>query len=68
MKHVYRTSLSIAYEAIGFFNLPNHTRRTKALGFTQPLIEMSTKNIPGGKARPARKADNFPDVFSRLSS
>jgi hypothetical protein len=30
-----------------------------ALGLTQPLTEMSTKNLPGGKERPARKADNL---------
>jgi hypothetical protein len=30
-----------------------------ALGSTQPLKEMSTRNLPGGKGRPARKADNF---------
>jgi hypothetical protein len=31
-----------------------------ALGSTQPLTEMSTRNIPGGKGRPApRKADNL---------
>jgi hypothetical protein len=29
-----------------------------ALGSTQPLTEMSTRNIPGGKGRPAHKADN----------
>jgi hypothetical protein len=29
------------------------------LGSTQPLTEMSTRNIPGGKERPARKADNL---------
>jgi hypothetical protein len=29
-----------------------------ALGSTQPLTEMSTRNIPGGKVRPAREADN----------
>jgi hypothetical protein len=28
-----------------------------ALGSTQPLTEMSTRNLPGGKGRPARKAD-----------
>jgi hypothetical protein len=28
-----------------------------ALGLTQPLTEMSTRNLPGGKGRPARKAD-----------
>jgi hypothetical protein len=34
-----------------------------ALGSTQPLTEMSTRNFPGGggggKGRPARKADNL---------
>jgi hypothetical protein len=30
-----------------------------ALGSTQPLTEMSTTKIPGGKARPARKADSL---------
>jgi hypothetical protein len=30
------------------------------LGSTQPLTEMSTRNLPGGdKGRPARKADNL---------
>jgi hypothetical protein len=29
------------------------------LGSTQPLTEMSTRNLLGGKGRPARKADNF---------
>jgi hypothetical protein len=28
-----------------------------ALGFTQLLTEVSTRNIPGGKAQPAHKAD-----------
>jgi hypothetical protein len=30
-----------------------------ALGSTQPLTEMSTRNIPGGEGRPARKAENL---------
>jgi hypothetical protein len=30
-----------------------------ALGSTQPPIEMSTRNVPGGKGRPACKADNL---------
>jgi hypothetical protein len=29
-----------------------------ALGSTQPLTEM-TRNLPGGKERPAREADNL---------
>jgi hypothetical protein len=32
-----------------------------ALSSTQPLTEISTRNLPGGggKGRPARKADNL---------
>jgi hypothetical protein len=30
-----------------------------ALGSIQPLTEMSTRKIPGGEARLARKADNL---------
>jgi hypothetical protein len=30
-----------------------------ALGSTQPLTEMSTRNLSEGKGRPARKADNL---------
>jgi hypothetical protein len=32
------------------------------LGSTQPLTEMSTRNLPEGKGRPARKADNLTAV------
>jgi hypothetical protein len=28
-------------------------------GATQPITEMSTRNLPGGKGRPVRKADNL---------
>jgi hypothetical protein len=31
-----------------FFNWPNPSSRTMALGSTQPLPEMSTRNLPGG--------------------
>jgi hypothetical protein len=50
---------SIPDEAIGFFNLPNPSSRTVALGSTQPLTEMSTKKLPGGEGQPARKADRL---------
>jgi hypothetical protein len=53
---------SIPDEVIGFFfffDLPNPSSRTMALGSTQPLTEMSTKNLLGGKGRLARKADNL---------
>jgi hypothetical protein len=29
-------------------NLPNPSSHTMALGLTQPLTEMSTRNLPGG--------------------
>jgi hypothetical protein len=33
-----------------------------ALGSTQPPTEMSTRNLPGGKGRPACEADNLTAV------
>jgi hypothetical protein len=30
-----------------------------SLGSTEPLTEKSTRNLPGVKGRPARKADNL---------
>jgi hypothetical protein len=48
---------SIPDEVVAFFNLPNPSSRTMGLGSTQHLTEMSTRNRPGGKGRPARKDD-----------
>jgi hypothetical protein len=44
-----------------------------ALRWTQPLTEMSTSNLLGGKGRPTLKADNFtviyePTVWKTLES
>jgi hypothetical protein len=33
---------------VDFFNLPAPSSCTMALGPTQPLTEMSTRNLPGG--------------------
>jgi hypothetical protein len=45
---------------VDFFpNLPHPSSLTMALGSTQPLTEMSTRNLPEGKKRLARKADNL---------
>jgi hypothetical protein len=46
-------------DQVNFLNLPNPSSRTMALGLSQPLTEMSTRNLPGGKKRPARRADNL---------
>jgi hypothetical protein len=47
---------SIPDEVIGFFYRPNPSNHTMVLGSTQPLTEMSTRNLPAGKRRPAHKA------------
>jgi hypothetical protein len=46
-------------DEVDLFSLPNPSSRTMALGSTQPLTEMSTRNLPGVKKRPARSADNL---------
>jgi hypothetical protein len=50
---------SIPDEIIGYFNWPNPSSRTVAMGSTQPLTEMIARNLPGDKGRPERKADNL---------
>jgi hypothetical protein len=45
---------SIPGEVVAFFNWPNPSSRTMALGSTQPLTEMETRN-----GRPAREAHNL---------
>jgi hypothetical protein len=37
-----------------------------ALGSTQPLTEISTRNIPEGEGRPARKADNVTAICEAI--
>jgi hypothetical protein len=36
-----------------FFNLPNPSGRTRALGSTQPLTETTTRDRRAGEGRPA---------------
>jgi hypothetical protein len=43
-------------DKVDFFNASN---RSIALGSTQPLTEMSTRNLPAGKKRPTRRGDNL---------
>jgi hypothetical protein len=60
--HAVATSRKVAglipNEVIGSFDWSNPSSRTMALGSTQPLTEMGTRNLRRGK-RPARKADNI---------
>jgi hypothetical protein len=57
---------SIPDEVAAFSNLPNTSSRTMALGSTQPLTEMSPRDLPGGKGRPARKADNLTAIYEPM--
>jgi hypothetical protein len=50
-------------DEVDLFNLPNPSSRTMAQGLTQPLTEMSTRNLPGVKKRPARKADTLAATY-----
>jgi hypothetical protein len=49
----------VPMRSLDFFSLPNPSNRLMALGLTQPLTEMSTRNLPGGKVLPTHKADNL---------
>jgi hypothetical protein len=50
-------------DEVDFFNLFNPSSCTMALGSTHPLTEMSTRKFPGGKKRPARRADNLASIY-----
>jgi hypothetical protein len=58
MLQVGRSSVRVQDE-VDICKLPNPSSLTMALGSTQPLTEMSTRNLRGGKKRPARKAGNL---------
>jgi hypothetical protein len=49
-------------DEVDFF-LPNPSSRSMALGSTEPLTKMSTRNLPGGKKRSARRADNLAAIY-----
>jgi hypothetical protein len=54
--------------SIGIFHWHNFSGRTLNLGLTQPLAEMSTKNISRGSRRLVCRADNLTNFMYRLSS
>jgi hypothetical protein len=53
---------------VDIFYLPHPSSGTMTLGSTQPLTEMSTRNLPGGKKRPARRADNLAAIYEAIVS
>jgi hypothetical protein len=50
---------SIPMKSFDFSINRNPSSRTMTLGLTEPLTEMSTRDLPEGKGRPERKADNL---------
>jgi hypothetical protein len=55
-----RSQVGFPVRSLDFsFSWPNPSSCTVALGSTQPLTEMNTRNLPGGKGRPAHKANNL---------
>jgi hypothetical protein len=46
-------------KVVGIFNRSNPSSRNVILGSTQPLTEMNTRDLPGGKDRSVRKVDNL---------
>jgi hypothetical protein len=63
-----RKFAGLSPDEVNIFPLPNFSSRTLALGWARPLTEMSTRNLPAGKGRPAFKGDNLTAICeSRLS-
>jgi hypothetical protein len=57
MLQAVRSRVHAPMRSLFIFNLPNPSSRTMTLELTQPVKEVSTRNFPGGKGRPARKSD-----------
>jgi len=57
---------SILDSVTGIFHWCNPSSCTVALGLTQPLTEMNTRNISLGVRRPVLRADNLTNLMCRL--
>jgi hypothetical protein len=66
MLQAVRPRVRFPMRSLDFFNRPNPSSPSMVLAPTQPLTEMSARNLPRGKGRPARKADKLKLFVSRL--
>jgi hypothetical protein len=57
-----RSQFRFPMRSLDFFNWPNPSSRTMALGSAESLTEMSTRNLPWGKGRSERKVVNLTAV------
>jgi hypothetical protein len=63
-----RSRVRFPMRSLDFFNWPNPSSRTMALGPTQSLTEMSTRNLSGGKGWPAVRLTALQPSVSWLST
>jgi hypothetical protein len=54
-----RSWVRFPMRSLDVFSLPNLSSCTMALGSTQPVTEISTRNLLGGKGWPAHKAESL---------
>jgi hypothetical protein len=56
----------VSRKVVGFVNLRNPSSRNMGLGSTQPLTEMSTRNLPGDEERPVLKAHDLTAICESI--
>jgi hypothetical protein len=66
MLQVGRSRVRFLMRLLDYFNLPNPVSRTMTLGSTQPLTEMSTRNLPRVKGGRRVRLTTLPPSVSRL--
>jgi hypothetical protein len=54
-----RLRVRFPMRSLNFYNWIDPSSRNMALGSTQPLTKMSTRNLPAGKGLPTGKAENL---------